>query len=110
MAALPDGTLVMTARRFLRRHGKPDRAIAKPTSCRSRVPGRRRHLGDVHGNRPTDTEGKYCRLPRNLSVEADGSVTMVRALRNDCGQRRWRTQPPDCQLQDGGETWSYSEV
>ncbi len=112
MAALPDGTLVMTAQGgFFADTDNPNSAIARanvmPVS-RSRDGGVTWETFIVTG--ATDAEGKYADYPRNLSVEADGSVTMVRALRNDWWAKGGGS--PNLQIansKDGGETWEYSE-
>lgn len=112
MAALADGTLVMTVQGgFFGDAESPGGVIAKPNVLpvmRSDDGGKTWDTFVISG--ATDVTGAYADYPRNLIAEADGSVTMVRALKNDYWGKGGGS--PNLQIansRDGGESWTFEE-
>ncbi len=97
LTALPDDSLLLTA---------PNTKRTSIVMCRSTDQGR---------TWQTDTmDGSDC--PRNIIVEADGSLLMVRALEkmseDECDGNKITKGGPNLRLdrsRDGGKTWELSE-
>jgi hypothetical protein len=97
LTALADGTLVLTAQKG---YFGPGAKLDEIPISRSTDGGRTWETTMMPGED----------YPRNLIVEPDGSLLLVRALKSD-----WKNQgkgSPNLQLcrsKDGGRTWQYSE-
>ena len=97
LTALPDGSVVMTAQKgYFGPGAKLDEIPISRSADGGRTWETRMMPGDDY--------------PRNLIVEPDGSVLMVRALKSDWAQKGEGSPKLQlCRSNDGGRTWAASE-
>ena len=97
LTVLPDGWLVLTAQMTYR--GPGSRAGVAINLARSSDGGTTWQTGELDG---TD-------YPRNVIVEADGSLLMIRALKSDwSGKNQGSPHLQLCRSKDHGQTWTFS--
>jgi photosystem II stability/assembly factor-like uncharacterized protein len=97
LTVLPDGWLVMTAQKTYR--GPGSRAGEAINLARSADGGKTWKTGDLDG---TD-------YPRNVIVEPDGSLLLIRAEKSDwSGKNQGSPHLQLCRSKDHGQTWTFA--